>query len=599
MVPDPVKIAQQRMKTIGLTMWDEQKQMIPPMYEALQNEGVVFVGQGPTGMGKTYVIAAVTMALVEQGRRVCIALPSYTHLREVMGKHLQDMGIDYKMIRGLSALESHEGCPLKGGVLPTPIFCSDSRDAITGPESETCKTINCAVRMERAAAANANVVLTVFHKLLSKPSLLSNFDVVIFDESHGLEPTLRNSRIVKISSEQLDTLERILPAQKATVEKIRSVFQQLEQTQETDVPGRMVEREIVDPLRDILKEAWEHIRRSEGEKKERISEDVLNSLFSLRRIVDGLERQETFRFVYHQGLVLGIPNKIAFVPFASKKQTKRPSIALISATIENPKFHAIDSGFIHHSLAPPYQVESTRLIEKRYKNRPIFGLIDGPVLRKDPGQQETYEFARKEANKIIGSIVPELKRPLLILCRNGQDAKSIEAHLKEIREVAKRLYVFEDEGSALELDIVETKINQQIEAGKDIVVTTASSRVWEGVNLRHLRFLIVDALPYASPQPYERFEVSAWGSWRNSRTFRFMIRRVQQGIGRLMRTDDDPWGLVLVVDGRFNAQWNTIKSALPIYMTSPEITHFVTRDRLRQVIPDMVRKLETLERAAK
>lgn len=248
-----------------------------------------------------------------------------------------------------------------------------------------------------------------------------------------------------------------------------------------------------------------------GRKKERIADGVLNAIFSLRRMVEGLERQEAFRFLYHQGSVLGIPNKIAFVPFASKKQTKRPSIGLIIATIENPKFHAIDSGFMHHSLAPPFVVESTGLIEGRYKNRPIFGLIDGRILRKDLGQRETYESARKEANKIIGSIVPELKRPLLILCRNGQDAKSIEAHLREIRDVGKRLYAFEDEGSTVELEIVETRMSKEIEAGKDIVVTTASSRVWEGVNLRHLRFLIVDDLPCASPQPYERFEVSAWG----------------------------------------------------------------------------------------
>lgn len=596
MISDPVSFAQQRMKELGFDIWPEQKEMIPPMFEALQNEGVVFVGQGPTGMGKTFVISAVTQALVDQGKRVCIAVPSYTHLNDVMGKHLKQMGIEYKTVRGLSALESHEGCPLKDGVLPTSIFCSDSKDAITGPESEKCSTINCAVRMERAAAANSKVVLTVFHKLLSKPSMLAGFDVVIFDESHGLEATLRNFRVVRINENHLVTLEGVVPDRKDAIGEVRRVFDRLRESGERDVPGRLVEREVVDPLKSILKDAWENVRRGEGEQKKFVPEFVSNTLFSLRRIVDSLEYQESFRFIYHEGSLLGIPSKIAFVPFASKS-AKRPSIGLISATIENPRFHAIDSGFPNHRLAPPHQVESARLIEKRYKNRPIFGLIDGPVLRKDLGQQTTYDSARKEANKIIGSIVPELKRPLLILCRNGQDAKSIEAHLKEIRDVAKRLYVFEDEGSTLELEVVESKINKEIEAGRDIVVTTASSRLWEGANLKHLRFLIVDALPYASPEPYERFEVSAWGSWRNSRTFRFMSRRIQQGIGRLMRTDADPWGTVIVIDGRFNAQWNTIKSALPIYMTSPEITRFVTRDQLNQAVLETVGRLERLEKA--
>jgi len=64
-----------------------------------------------------------------------------------------------------------------------------------------------------------------------------------------------------------------------------------------------------------------------------------------------------------------------------------------------------------------------------------------------------------------------------------------------------------------------------------------------------------------------------------------------------MRTDADPWGTVIVIDGRFNAQWNTIKSALPIYMTSPEITRFVTRDQLNQAVLETVGRLERLEKA--
>jgi Rad3-related DNA helicase len=234
------------------------------------------------------------------------------------------------------------------------------------------------------------------------------------------------------------------------------------------------------------------------------------------------------------------------------------------------------------------------LVERRFKNRPIFGLVDGPILRIDPQFPDAYKLARAEANEIISSILPSFERPVLILCRNSKDARSISSHLQSIKRVSHRLYLFEDESSLLEIDAVETKINKEIEAGRDIVVTTASSRLWEGVNLKHLRLLIVDALPYPSSQPYEKFEKGTWGSWRTSRTFRFMIRRIQQGIGRLIRTEEDPWGLVVVVDGRFNAQWNTIKSALPLYMTSPEIIKFITRDNLKDELEEKIQKLEKL-----
>ena len=343
-------------------------------------------------------------------------------------------------------------------------------------------------------------------------------------------------------------------------------------------------------IRDRIKE---RIREKE-EKAGTYDVEIVNSYYSLQWAINSLDRLEQYRFVYHNEMILGIPHQVTFAPFYSKDTGKETSIALISATIESPKFHANDSGFQHHALAPPVQVESIRLIRKRFKNRPIFGLVDGPILRIDPQFPESYKSARIEANKVISSILPSFKHPVLILCRNSEDAKSISTYLRHIKDVSHRLYLFEDESSILEIDAVESKINEEIEAGRDIVVTTASSRLWEGVNLKRLRLLIIDALPYPSSQPYERFEKGIWGSWRTSRTFRFMIRRIQQGVGRLIRSDEDPWGIVVVIDGRFNAQWNTIKSALPNHMTSPEIIKFITRDRLKRELEEAVNRLENV-----
>ena len=44
-----------------------------------------------------------------------------------------------------------------------------------------------------------------------------------------------------------------------------------------------------------------------------------------------------------------------------------------------------------------------------------------------------------------------------------------------------------------------------------------------------------------------------------------MTRRLQQGIGRLVRGEVE-WGIALVVDGRFNSQWGVIRSVLPPYL---------------------------------
>ncbi len=590
--PDPVKLAEE---AASIRFSEEQKDMTYPMFEALQKNGVVFVGQGPTGMGKTYVIGAVTKALIELDKRVCIAVPSYAHLEGVMGEHLRKLGVPFSVIRGLSALkkEKQEGCPLKKMEIPSPLFCSDSKGAKTGPHSDTCKNIDCTVRTELTGAENAKVVLTVFHKLIYNPLLITKFDVIVFDESHGLEDAVRNARVAKVRRRDLEVLRQFAQNDGSAIDTAIHTMDRIAKLGRDEVNPMIVERQFVNPLKQAMPSIETNIREFD-EKSGKYDASVMDSFFTLTRSINSIDRLDSYKFIFHNESILGIPQNIIFTRSKAKDISKN-SVALISATIEGPKFHAKDTGFPYHTLAPPVQIQSVRLIE-RFKKRPIFGLVDGPILRKDPNFREAYESARTEANKIMSALVPKFKYPTLILCRSGEDARSIDAHFKSVDEVHRRMFLFVDEGTQSDLDVVQRFINKKIEEGKDIIVTTAASRLWEGVNLNRLKFLIIDALPYGSPQPYDKFEKNVWSSWRTSRTFRFMIRRMQQGVGRLIRSDQDPWGVVVVIDGRFNAQWGTIRSALPKYMSDPKIIQFVTREQITSAVLEKVRELEKGQR---
>ncbi len=589
---DPVALAEQ---AFGKPFYLEQKEMVYPMFEALQKNGTVFVGQGPTGMGKTFVIGAVAKALVEQGKRVCIAVPSYAHLEDVMGEHLRILQVSFSVIKGLTALkkEKNEGCPLIGMEIPTSFFCSESPNAETGPYSQTCKNIDCEVRREILASESANVVLTVFHKLIYNPHLIGRFDVVIFDESHGLEDAVRNARIAKIRKRDLEVVMPFVEDGTDVLSKAIETLGRIGKLSRDEVNPMIVEREFVNPIKAILPDIEMKIRNDATVSKK--VDSVVDAFFTLSRSISSIDRLDAYKFIYHNESILGVPSQIYFTRFRGKEISKKTSVALISATIESPKFHAKETGFGLFALAPPVQIESARLIEERFTRRPIFGLVDGPILRKDPNFRDSYASAREEANKIIASLLPVFKYPTLILCRSGEDARNIEGYFKSVQDVHRRIYLFEDEGSKTDLDVVQRTINKRIEEGRDIIITTAASRLWEGVNLRQLKLLIIDALPYRSPEPYDKFERNVWSSWRTSRTFRFMIRRMQQGVGRLVRTSEDPWGVVVVIDGRFNAQWNTIKSALPKYMTDPRIINFVTRDRIAAAV---IAKAEELRNRA-
>ena len=392
---DPVKMAEE---AGGIRFSPEQKEMTYPMYEALQKKGTLFVGQGPTGMGKTFVIAAVTKALAESGRRVCIAVPSYAHLEDVMGSHLSRLNIQFVKLRGLSALkkERGEGCPLQEMEIPTPIFCHDGKDAKTGPYSERCSTIDCTVRRELGATKDARVVLTVFHKLIYNSYLLNDFDVIIFDESHGLEDAVRNARLAKIRKRDLETVMQYAE-DKAPFTKMIDIIQRIARTGRQEVNPMIVEREFVNPIKQTMPQVELKVWETD-ESSHRPNSAVTAAYYTLARSVNSIDRMDSYKFVYHDESILGIPSEIIFSRRGGRQAAKETAIALISATIESPKFHARDCGLPFYTLAPPVQIESARLIAERFAKRPIFGLVDGPIMRKDPNFKESYASARNEAN---------------------------------------------------------------------------------------------------------------------------------------------------------------------------------------------------------
>ena len=70
--------------------------------------------------------------------------------------------------------------------MPSKGWSEAKSDFLCNGPPGLCKDQDCIVRKELVDMEKADVVLMVFHKLLSNPSLLNKFDVIIFDESHRL-----------------------------------------------------------------------------------------------------------------------------------------------------------------------------------------------------------------------------------------------------------------------------------------------------------------------------------------------------------------------------------------------------------------------------
>ncbi|MGL5254881.1 MAG: helicase C-terminal domain-containing protein [Brevinema sp.] len=96
---------------------------------------------------------------------------------------------------------------------------------------------------------------------------------------------------------------------------------------------------------------------------------------------------------------------------------------------------------------------------------------------------------------------------------------------------------------------------------KDYVVLFATSSFWEGIDVpgEHLRFVVIDKLPFESPDdPLHRAKSklieSKGGNPFTEYSLPLAIIRFKQGIGRLIRTKSDR-GVLLVMDGRIHSKF--------------------------------------------
>ena len=545
MSTDPIKIAESK----GLHLTESSKGFLRRMFEALNSDQpTIFVGQGAPGVGKSLCIAPVTAALERVGKRVMIATPTYMHLERVMIPFLRRFEVDPAISKGYGRHEI--GCPLKDGVIPTPFFCRNHR--------ELCETIDCSIKQEEETVNKSSVVVTVFQKILANPAMINQFDVAVFDESHGLEDAVYRMRTYILNFERLQEIRTFVPDSDQLVESMSRDFYRLVTAGLDEVPMTFVER-FQSTCGEITKRFEAEMIRIEEEKKDVIPTRMVNLYYELSNSIYGFEHSADFRYAIYNSSVVIVPNSITFAPLHNKNLGNQTSIALISATIEEPRLHAEDAGFPNRDISPPAIIEAP---PDRFRRRPIFGLVDGPVLKYDRKRLAEYETARSIANNIICQALKAIRVISLILCRSRRDAKSIESLIMKDSVIRDRVYFLPDD---VEPSKLQEFINEAISSGKDVVLTSASSRFWEGVTIDNLRLVIIDALPYPSPRPFELRARRRRGDWRRSRMFRFMTRRLQQGIGRLVRGEAE-WGIALVIDGRFNSQRGVIRSVLPRYL---------------------------------
>lgn len=520
-------------------IYEEQNKMALHLVSALSSAKRVVTCQGPTGMGKSIVIDATALYYADRGKRVLISSPNYPQLNDNHQLTLNKMNIDVGISRGRTFYQTR-------GIQCTSPDPEAQDKCLKGK----CMEPSCQIFQEINKAKSASIVLTVHHKISAIPSfpVREKFDILIIDESHNLPDINENNKFETKKSQEL----KIILGSEGNA-RVNRVL-------DNDQPRKAQVKRLLPDLK-------------------RIAENNPNNS-KLSHLVWNTSKIE------HDRQTGG------YTFYKSRKSVEvfgNLSVALVSATIEEPIDHIRDCQYDKLNQAPSFILGKFNRFQKRFERRPVYVLRDGPILRKD--NTESYHKLRSEANQLIESLLLELTDIVtLVLCRSGSDAKAIRKHLASNKELANLLTSIDDSlvGNE-EPDEIEAILKREIETNnKRLIISTAKSKLWEGANVPDLKCVIIDALPYKRPNPEEQKKDIRLGFQRKS-IFRFMIRRLQQGIGRLNRKDND-WGIAIIIDGRMYSGKRMIFSKLPNYIKSYIKEH--SKSDIVETVIKMKNKLE-------
>lgn len=555
-----------------------QNLMMPQILEAILNNQSLVV-QAPHGLGKTFGYLLPVIYLIENGRRVCILCPTKKHQGQVRDVYNQLPGISVAALTYFGT--THYICPKKGANA-TSFYCAAHKEECSKEEPIPCELLKA-----ESTLLEERLVITNFAKFLSvSPKELGGFNVVVIDESHGFEDAIRNILQAKITIPMIEkSINELSMIKNVDVSSTCNVLNALHRNIDDAVvivgEGNDAPEDILDELQVTLQDNKQHMDETERYIETNLQNPVEFSYFNFwnntAKLLWTLQNRYDFSFLVYEMGILSIPRTERMIQQHMMTRLGDAQVILVSATIESVAEHAQSCGITRRRFARP--IIWTEYPQTRRRRRLLLSLIDGPLLAsaKETGVSPAE---RQKANRTIESVLMALPKRALVLFRSHRDCRQAESYLIKNPHLKERVHTILDEDrDAVEAEVEKLKVS-------DIVLASGSSCLWEGVDIPGLKLVIIDALPYIRPPPEIRSQRDKFRYIQ-----RRMLRRLQQGLGRLVRRDDD-WGVGLVVDRRLFRDRRRLLIRIPDYISDDLKNGFIKVEELEKIIADFSSQME-------
>ena len=448
---------------------------------------------------------------------------------------------------------------------------TSTRENCLGPRCS--QYAQCHVLEARRTALEADIVVVNHHLLLADLALkedgfgdlLPSVDAVILDEAHQLPDLVSEFFGVSFASRQVEALAADLgtqikhagldagivePAERALGECVAALGREERQLAWREMSDTA--RACLEELEDALVQLREQLRSLNGERGfESFEPRTAELLHALSQLLDGSRAQESHRdelqvdgartvTIHARGFQLRLLPYDVSSRFNALLTAHRSAWIFTSATL------AVREDFGHFASRLGLQAAATVRYESPfdYARQALLYLPAGLPEPASPGYTAAVVAAARPLIEASGG-------GAFLLFTSHRALRSAAALLERLLPAQWPLLV---QGRAPR----ELLLRRFRASGRAVLLGTAS--FWEGVDVQGsaLRLVLIDRLPFASPEDpvvrarIEHLESQGASAFRDYQLPEAVLT-LKQGVGRLIRSEDDR-GVVMICDPRLRGR---------------------------------------------
>jgi len=505
---------------------DYQIACITELVEAINN-GNDSILHLPTGTGKTITFAPIAIEAAENDYRTCVLC--YT-------KYMQNkVKSDFNRFPGGEISEIVFGV----SVYDCPRFNRNADNWTCSENKEGCidDGYSCDVLFSETNYDKSPLIITNYSKFLTFRG--SNWDLIIIDDSHSFETVKEqtyqntvNYRVIDELYEKYEKNEVIGDFIGIFCDIFLDIFEtalplrQIQGTLGSDYVRRLAEEVFTNDEEDVLKQQIQNL----PDKDRQICKEEFQFIKACKNAANFrfFVRKDWFNPEDYQLTELIAREAENTIRYKISDRFRNSRVILATATPGDPNIHA--SACLHRDFSG----DGLRIIPRDLPDplKSWFNNLDIYLVSNLGDTRVAPNFIR--ALELASNCIEATQVKTILLFKNYND----QIIAKEFLEGKFDDIYFIEQGDD------EDTIHEQANRNR-IILASASTRLWEGISINDLQLGIIFTPPF--------IRVPVHISQRISYQYneRIMLRRLQQGIGRLIRSDTDE-GICLLLSSNFS-----------------------------------------------